>query len=111
MAHIQPIQIPFQGTANYLHITSMPYALGVDLTTGLQWALMEETITQEPVLTEAGEQELDEAGEPVTVEKKEYKPLGPNGTFALTEEEFGNWGTDDSYIIQLIAYKLGVVLV
>lgn len=33
-----------------------------------------------------------------------------NGVVTITEAELANWGTDDDYIIRLIAQKAGVTL-
>lgn len=110
MAKIKPIEFPLKGVANFLLVTSLPYALGIDKTTGVTWALFEEKDELLPVKDAIGNDVTDDDGKVQEALKTTYKLIHEGGTIQLTEEEFKGWGNDDQKIIELVASRIPVEL-
>jgi len=81
MAQIQPVTFPIVGDATKLEVTILPF------TTSATNATTYYTLT-----TEEGKTCLA-------------------GNYQLTDEEFADWGVDNSYIDDIVAAFLGVTIV
>ena len=81
MALIQPVNFPIVGTAVTLNVTVLSFATNATTCT-----------TYYQLLTEEGKTCLE-------------------GNYTLTEEEFAQWGQDNSYVDDIVANYLGVTIV
>ena len=81
MAQIEPVVFPFAGTATTLDVKILPFNTS-DSTCGTYYQL----------LTDTGVQCIQ-------------------GNYYLTDEQFQNWGQDNSYIDELVAASIPVTLI
>lgn len=81
MIQIIPVVFPILGTATQLKVVVQSFDT-TEITCSLAYSL----------LTEDGSHILD-------------------GTYVLTEEEFATWDTDNNYLNNLVAQKIGVTIV
>lgn len=95
--NIKPVEFPLnQGTANNLLVSPIAYALGVDKLTKFKWEIQET------------EMEVVREGEPPVMQ---VKKAFAEGYFTPTQAQFDKWGTDDMYIVKLVAKEVGVELI
>lgn len=81
MAQIQPVVFPIVGTATKLEVTLLPFKTDAITAT-----------TYYQLLTEEGKECIV-------------------GNYAMTPEEFAAWGVDNSYVDDIVASHIGVVII
>jgi hypothetical protein len=82
MAKIQPVEIPFEGVGTTLEVTVLPFKTD---------ALNASTYNR--LLTDEG------------------KEVIPSWNYTMTEEQFAEWGQDNSVVDNYVAADKGLVIV
>lgn len=93
MAKIQPIEFPILGTANEMIVRVLPFEMD-DTTATTYYELREVTETT------AEDGSVSKSSKIIT-----------NGNYALSEEEFAEWGQDNAYVVECVAAHLGITIV
>lgn len=95
MDKIQDIIVPTKGTGKYLEVRALTFNLTPTNGISLYWAIHEEKVT------------TDEEG----VETKTPGSTLLEGNLQMPQEQYDQWGTDDSVVIEWAATELGVTII
>ena len=86
MIKIQDVTVPGKGTGKYLNILADKFPISPTNGISISWLLLDEGVKD---------------GEPYPSE------VILQGTLAMTQETYDQWGTDDSYVIDWALTELG----